>query len=143
MEQRREITFGSFAGRCLREAVVGSWDKADLISALVGLALGAVALEKAMYSVADVASLTRFSLRTITRLFEDEPGVLILERPGRLHKRRYRSIRIPRHVYERRHTEAFRETPIRLSGSLKGTSRSVLARDNSQVMASRASSGRH
>ena len=53
------------------------------------------------YTVAEVAVLTGFSRQTVTRLFEREPGVLILERPGAMHKRRYRSIRIPRHVYER------------------------------------------
>jgi hypothetical protein len=37
----------------------------------------------------------------VARLFVHGPGVIILERPERLHKRRYRSIRIPRAVYER------------------------------------------
>lgn len=38
---------------------------------------------------------------TITRLFEHERGVIILERPETMHKRRHRTIRIPRPVYER------------------------------------------
>jgi hypothetical protein len=63
--------------------------------------MDAVRLDKKAYSVAEVASLTGFSVGTITRLFEHEPGVLILERPERLHKRRHRSIRIPQHVYQR------------------------------------------
>lgn len=58
-------------------------------------------LDKPVYSVAEVAALIGFSVKTGTRLFEHEPGVLVLERPERLHKRRYRSIRIPRHVYLR------------------------------------------
>ena len=53
------------------------------------------------YSVKEVAALTGLSERTIIRLFEHEPGVIILERPGQLHKRRYRTIRIPRAVYLR------------------------------------------
>jgi len=34
-------------------------------------------------------------------MFERERGVLILGRPESMHKRSYRSIRIPRAVYER------------------------------------------
>jgi transcriptional regulator GlxA family with amidase domain len=52
-------------------------------------------------TVADVAALTGFSRDTITRMFQHEPGVLVLARPSANHKRRYRSIRIPRAVYER------------------------------------------
>jgi hypothetical protein len=54
-----------------------------------------------VYTVAEVAAMTRFSERTITEMFENEKGVLIYEVP-RLRKRKsYRTIRIPRHVYER------------------------------------------
>jgi transcriptional regulator GlxA family with amidase domain len=53
------------------------------------------------YTVNEVAALTGFSRRTITRLFEHERGVLILERPEEKHKRRQRHLRIPRPVYER------------------------------------------
>jgi hypothetical protein len=54
-----------------------------------------------IYTVAEVAQMTGFSRQTITRLFENEPGVLIIEHVERLHKRGYRSIRIPTAVYER------------------------------------------
>ncbi len=53
------------------------------------------------YTVAEVAALTGYSRQTVTRLFEREPGVLVLERPEGMHKRRYRSIRIPERVYAR------------------------------------------
>ena len=56
---------------------------------------------KQTYTVRDVAELTGFSRQTVIRLFEKEPGVLIVKRPGALHKRSYRCIRIPRAVYER------------------------------------------
>jgi AraC-like DNA-binding protein len=56
--------------------------------------------EKLVYTVAEVAAMMGLSRSTVTRLFEHEPGVIILRRPERLHKRRYRSIRIPRAVYE-------------------------------------------
>jgi predicted DNA-binding transcriptional regulator AlpA len=57
--------------------------------------------DKPALTVAEIAMLTGLSRQTITRLFEREPGVLILGHPEKLHKRRYRSIRIPRAVYER------------------------------------------
>lgn len=34
-------------------------------------------------------------------MLEREPGVLVLNRPERMHKRPYRTIKIPRAVYER------------------------------------------
>jgi hypothetical protein len=58
-------------------------------------------LDKPALTVADVAALTGMSKQTVIRLFEKERGVLILGRPESLHKRRYRSIRIPRVVYDR------------------------------------------
>jgi hypothetical protein len=54
-----------------------------------------------VYTVAQVAELTGFSRQTVTRLFENERGVLLLTRPGRMHKRTYRSLRIPVAVYDR------------------------------------------
>lgn len=57
--------------------------------------------EKAVLTVAEVALLTGFSRGTITRMFQHEPGVLVLARPTSNRKRRYRSMRIPRALYER------------------------------------------
>jgi len=45
--------------------------------------------------------MTGLSRDTITRMFQTEPGVIVINRPSANHKRRYRSIRIPRAVYER------------------------------------------
>jgi AraC-like DNA-binding protein len=58
-------------------------------------------MEKQAYTVAEVAALIGLSRNTVTRMFERERGVIILKRPERMHKRRYRSIRIPRAVFER------------------------------------------
>ncbi len=57
-------------------------------------------LDKLVYTVNDVVALTGLSRQTVTELFEHERGVLILGRPESMHKRRYRSLRIPRAVYE-------------------------------------------
>jgi predicted DNA-binding transcriptional regulator AlpA len=54
-----------------------------------------------VYTVAEVAAMTGFSRQTITRMFEREPGVIVIQRPETMHKRRHRTIRIPRPVYVR------------------------------------------
>jgi len=51
------------------------------------------------YTISEVAQLTGFSPQTVTRMFENERGVLIVKRQAK--KRNYRTIRIPRTVYER------------------------------------------
>jgi predicted transcriptional regulator len=45
--------------------------------------------KKAAFTVAEVAELTGFSRQTVTRLFERERGVLVMERPEAMHKQRY------------------------------------------------------
>jgi hypothetical protein len=56
--------------------------------------------KKQVLTIQEVAALTGFSPQTITRIFQDKPGVIILKRPEKMHKRGYRSIRIPHTVYE-------------------------------------------
>ena len=53
------------------------------------------------YTINEVAERIGISRRSVIRLFESEPGVLFLNRPEKMHKGKYRTIRIPRHVYER------------------------------------------
>lgn len=57
------------------------------------------------FQVVDLAKLWGFSEKTLRKWFEEEPGVLIEDRPERMHKRGYRSMRIPQsvaiRVYER------------------------------------------
>jgi hypothetical protein len=56
------------------------------------------------YSVAQVAAQWGLSEDTLRRLFEAEPGVLVIEpRRGRFSRRRYRTLRIPESVAERVH----------------------------------------
>jgi hypothetical protein len=52
-------------------------------------------------------------------MFEREPGVFILKRPKRKPKRRYRSIRIPRVVYER----IVKRLTVKCKARYNGTSR--------------------
>ena len=56
--------------------------------------------DKQVYTVTEVAALMGLSRQTVTSLFERERGVLILKRPESMHKRVYRSIRIPRTTSE-------------------------------------------
>jgi transcriptional regulator GlxA family with amidase domain len=56
------------------------------------------------YSIDDLAVLHNLSRRTVIRLYENEPGVLVLQasrEQQRAMGRRYRTIRVPRHVYMR------------------------------------------
>ena len=55
---------------------------------------------KEVYTIAEIAEMTGFSFPTV-KLFEREPGTIILSRPTTMNKRRYRSIRIACHVYQR------------------------------------------
>jgi hypothetical protein len=43
------------------------------------------------------------SADSIRRLFDDEPGVLVIGDTNHQHKRRYRTLRIPQSVIERVH----------------------------------------
>ena len=48
----------------------------------------------------DIAALMRLSPQTVTTLFQHKLGVIVMERK-KCGKRAYRSIRVPRGVYER------------------------------------------
>lgn len=56
---------------------------------------------KQVFSVDEVAAILGRSRRTIIRMFEKEPGVLVWNEPETVRKRRYRVLRIPRAVLER------------------------------------------
>jgi hypothetical protein len=58
-------------------------------------------MEEQFYTVAEAAKILKVSRDTITTLFADEPGVVDLGSPERLHKRRYRVLRIPHAVFNR------------------------------------------
>jgi len=58
-------------------------------------------LSEPPYTIAEVKQLTGFSERTVTAMFENEPGVLIYEVKRPRKRASYRTIRIPRHVYAR------------------------------------------
>ena len=59
------------------------------------------ARHKLAYTIKDAARLTGLSRQTVTRIFEREQGVIVVKRPKTVAGRNYRSIRIPRPVYER------------------------------------------
>lgn len=54
-------------------------------------------------TVAELARRWGWSPKTVVRVFEDEPGVLVLDRPETGHKRGYRTLTIPASVAERVH----------------------------------------
>lgn len=53
------------------------------------------------YTVDEIAEAWKLSRDKVRRLFEDEPGVLVLENRSPFSKRRYRTLRIPESVAER------------------------------------------
>lgn len=56
------------------------------------------------YSAADLAERWNLSLDTIRRIFQDEPGVVVLgDNGGKPGKRRYTTLRIPESVAARVH----------------------------------------
>lgn len=58
--------------------------------------------ENQLLSINDAMRLTGRSRRTLLRWFENEPGVmLVLDNPETMHKRRYRTFRIPRDLFHR------------------------------------------
>jgi hypothetical protein len=54
-----------------------------------------------LFSVAELADRLKISADKVTRIFADEPGVIDLGAPERMHKRRYRILRIPSSVLNR------------------------------------------
>ena len=58
-------------------------------------------MEDELYSVAELATRLKISTDKVTRMFEDEPGVIDLGAPEKMHKRRYRILRISASVVNR------------------------------------------
>ena len=58
-------------------------------------------MQEQYYTVAEAAKIRKVSTDTVTRMFENEPGVLDLGSPEKTHKRRYRVLRIPLAVFNR------------------------------------------
>jgi hypothetical protein len=55
------------------------------------------------YSVEEIGILWGLSPRTVRRIFDTEPGVIVFGNPGSMKKRRYITIRIPESVLVRVH----------------------------------------
>jgi hypothetical protein len=55
------------------------------------------------YSAEEVGRLWELSPRTVRRMFENEPGVLVFGNTGSMKKRRYLTLRIPESVLVRVH----------------------------------------
>ena len=55
------------------------------------------------YTAKELAELWGLSEATIRRMFHNEPGVLRIDRPEKLHKRGYTTLRIPASIAENFH----------------------------------------
>lgn len=56
---------------------------------------------EAFFTPKEIAERLKLSTDKVIRLFEKEPGVLVIENEGTKYKRRYRTLRIPQSVLER------------------------------------------
>jgi hypothetical protein len=57
--------------------------------------------DKPDLTITEIAARHKLSRQTVRRLFENEPGVIVIARPTTMHKRRHRTMRIPYPVYMR------------------------------------------
>jgi hypothetical protein len=55
------------------------------------------------YTAGEVADLWHFNVETVRRIFEHEPGVMVLQAPTMKRKRVYKTLRIPQTVLNRVH----------------------------------------
>jgi hypothetical protein len=53
------------------------------------------------YTIAELAQRWGFSVKFIRLHFQNEPGVIVVQRPESMHKRGYATMRIPESVAER------------------------------------------
>ena len=70
------------------------------------------------YSAVELAKLWGLHPKTIRNLFQDEPGVLVIERPEQMFKRGYTSLRIPASVADRVHERYSSKRSHRIAESL-------------------------
>lgn len=57
--------------------------------------------DEPVYTLRQVGKMLQVSDKTALKLFENATGTIVIESPETMHKRRYRTFRVPRHVYER------------------------------------------
>jgi hypothetical protein len=72
--------------------------------AILAEATSSATLER-HFSVAEVAAMWNLSKDAVRRIFQDEPGVLVLGGRSSGGKRRYTTLRIPQSVLERVHRQ--------------------------------------
>jgi hypothetical protein len=72
--------------------------------------------DKPELTVAEIAARHKLSRQTVTKIFENESGVIVIDSPTKMRKRRHRTIRIPYVVYRRKFgtiTKAMRKRAFR------------------------------
>lgn len=55
------------------------------------------------YAIAEIAELWNLSPDAVRKVFQDEPGVMVLGGQGAGHKRKYTTLRVPESVLQRVH----------------------------------------
>ena len=89
-------------GTTLEEKQAGMRERQQAANPAASLAVSPQGFAERHLTVEDVAGLWNLSPDSVRRLFEREPGVLVLMSPrGYGSRRRYRTLRIPESVVER------------------------------------------
>ncbi len=79
-----------------------SWMRERYAGSVVALPANSAFTER-HYTVAEIAAMWNLSQDAVRRIFESEPGVLVLAGRGSSQTRRYRTLRIPESVLQRVH----------------------------------------
>jgi hypothetical protein len=79
--------------------------------------------QEAHYTVAEVAEMWKLSADTVRKVFENEPGVLVIGTAGGRGKGGYRTLRIPESIVERVHRRLCNPdlTPVRVRAYPSGS----------------------
>jgi len=58
--------------------------------------------DKPDWTIAEIAARHKLSRQTVTKMFENESGIIVMDSPTKMRKRRHRTIRVPHPVYLRK-----------------------------------------
>ncbi len=80
-----------------------AWMRARQSAPVAGPQSIAASFGERHYSVSEIGEVWNLSQDAVRRIFQDEPGVLVLGGQGMGHKRRYTTLRVPESVLQRVH----------------------------------------
>src|ERR1700735_2137877 len=79
------------------------WMRERHSSQSIGPSPGTLISAERHYSVAEVSAMWNLSQEAVGKIFQNEPGVLVLGSQGSPHTRKYTTLRVPESVLQRVH----------------------------------------